>query len=226
MENQNIRSGTITKIEPQVRDPERLNVFIDGTFAFGVDQLVALETGLVVGRACSQAELAEVLAADEVSRATAASLQFLSYRPRSRQEVRRRLARRGFSEGAVAGAIERLERWHYLDDADFARGWIENRQEHQPRGRRLLKQELREKGVAGEVVEQALEEAEVDELPAALALARKRLPSLRGDDPVAQRRRLAGYLQRRGYGWDVVGKVLQQVLGEDESALNGEEPTE
>ena len=84
----------------------------------------------------------------------------------------------------------------------------------QPRGRRRLKDELRQKGVDREVVEQALEEAELDEYPAALELARKRLPSLRGDEPLAQRRRLAGFLQRRGYGWDVVGRVLDAALGE------------
>lgn len=226
MENQNIGSGTITKIEPQSRDPERLNVYIDGQFAVGVDQAVALELGLTVGRTLSAAELAEVRAADEVSRATGAALVFLGYRPRSRAEVQRRLARRGFGAAAIAGAIERLERWRYLDDAEFARSWIENRQEHQPRGRHLLKQELREKGVAGEVVDLALAEAEVDELPAALELARKRLPSLNGADPLTQRRKLAGYLQRRGYGWDIVGRTLQAVLGEDDAQLNDEEFTE
>lgn len=210
----NIRSGTITAIEVQARDPERVNVFIDGSFAFGVDQLVAAEHDLQAGKTLAPADVARLLAADESSRATAAALQFLGYRPRSRAEVERRLARRGFAPEAIVAAVERLERWRYLDDDAFARAWIENRQEHQPRGRRRLKDELRQKGVDREVVEQALEEAELDEYPAALELARKRLPSLRGDEPLAQRRRLAGFLQRRGYGWDVVGRVLDAALGE------------
>jgi regulatory protein len=223
MDRENIRSGTVTRIDTQARDPERFNVFIEGEFAFSVDQLVAAEHDLHVGRQLTSAEIEGLLAADEASRATAASLQFLGYRPRSRAEVERRLARRGFSEAAVAVAIERLERWHYLDDDAFARAWIESRAEHQPRGRRLIQQELREKGVAREVVEQALEEIELDEYPAALELARKRARSLRGEAPLVRRRRLAGYLQRRGYGWDVVSRVLDALLGDEDDADEGTE---
>jgi regulatory protein len=218
MQESNIRSGLITAIEEQRRDPERVSVFIDGSFAFGINRMVAAEFGLSVGRRIEADELSTLQAAEEVSRALQAALQFLAYRGRSSVEVERRLARRGFSPDAIAATMSRLRDWRYVDDDFFARSWVENRLEHQPRGRRLLKRELREKGIDAAVVDRTLEEAEIDEYPAALALARKRAPSLAGGDPLAQRRRLAGFLQRRGYGWDVVRRVLDTVLGEDEDA--------
>ncbi|MDI3340543.1 MAG: RecX family transcriptional regulator [Sphaerobacter sp.] len=221
-----MRSGTITQIADQVRDPNRVNVFLDGEFAFGLARELVDRHGLMVGQELTAAEVAALLRADEAERATQAALHFLSYRPRSEREVRDRLHRRGFSDEAIAAAIERLERWRYLDDAAFARFWVENRAEHQPRGRRALRAELRAKGVEPELVEVAIDEVGGDEQAAALALARKRVTALRGLDPSVQRRRLAGYLQRRGYDWDTVRRVLDAVLGDDEAAAEGDAPPE
>jgi regulatory protein len=215
MQDQNIRSGTITAIKDQIRDPERVNVFIDDVFAFGLDRTVATEHGLHVGRKLEAEDIARLLAAEETSRAIAAALQFLAYRPRSSVEVQRRLARRGFSPEATAATMARLREWRYVDDDSFARAWIENRVIHQPRGRRLIKQELREKGVAPELADAAIDEAAIDEFPAALQLAQKRVQSLAGLDPLVRRRRLGAFLQRRGYGWDVVKRVLDAITGED-----------
>lgn len=216
MNDQNIRSGTITDISDQQRDPERVNVALDGEFAFGLNRLLAAERGIAVGQHLSEAAVASLLAADEAARATEAGLRFLAYRPRSEREVRDRLRRRGFADGAIEEAVERLRGWHYLDDAEFARFWVENRNEHQPRGRRLLKSELRAKGVDPELASEVIEEEASEELPAALALARKRASSLHALDALTRRRRLASYLQRRGYGWDVVRPVLDAVLGESD----------
>ena len=105
---------------------------------------------------------------------------FLGYRPRSEKEVRDRLRRGGYEQDAIEHAIARLHEWRYLDDADFARRWVENRTTHRPRGRRLLQQELRHKGIDGEIARDAIDDAELDETGAAEALARRRLPSYAG----------------------------------------------
>ena len=105
---------------------------------------------------------------------------------------------------------------HYVDDADFARYWVENREANRPRGRRLLEQELRHKGVDREIVRTAIDAAEPDEFAAALDLAHGKLRSYANLDPQVARRRLAGFLGRRGYGFDVIGPVLQRVFSEDE----------
>ena len=212
-----IESGRITAITGQTRDPERLNVYLDGQFAFGIDREVALREGLRVGDDVDPAQAKALRAHDEIARATNAALVFLGYRARSEREVRDRLARKGYPPETVAAVIERLTGWGYVDDADFARFWTENRVQHKPRGRRLLEQELRHKGVAPEVVRDTLDEAELDDEATALALAQDRLRRGAGSDldQEAQRRRLAGFLARRGYDYDVVRRVLKRLFTEE-----------
>jgi len=204
-------------MKSQVRDPERVSVFIDRKFSFGISLEIALSEGVRVGEELDTDRVKALVARDEVGRATGSALNLLARRPRSSQEVRSRLKQKGFAEPAVEEALQRLEGWNYVDDADFARYWVENREANRPRGRRLLEQELRHKGVDREVARSAIDAAEPDEFADALELANGKLRSYSGLDPQVARRRLAGFLGRRGYGFDVIGPVLQRVSGEAES---------
>jgi regulatory protein len=180
-------------------------------------QLVTDER-IEVGNALDGERINALLAAEESSRATEAALVFLAYRPRSEKEVRDRLRRGGYAQEAIDYVISRLHEWRYLDDEDFARRWVENRTAHRPRGKRLLQQELRHKGIDSETAREVIADADVDETGAAEALARRRLPAYAGDDPAAIRRRLAAYLARRGYSYDIIRVALERALGEaDES---------
>jgi len=212
-----LEGGTVTEMKSQVRDPERVSVFIDGKFSFGISLEIALTEGVRVGEELDTDRVNALVARDEVGRATGSALNLLARRPRSSQEVRSRLKQKGFAEPAVEEALQRLEGWNYVDDADFARYWVENREANRPRGRRLLEQELRHKGVDREVARSAIDAAEPDEFADALELANGKLRSYSGLDPQVARRRLAGFLGRRGYGFDVIGPVLQRVFGEAES---------
>jgi regulatory protein len=213
---QSARAGRVTALRPTKRDPDRIAVDIDGSFAFALPATLVVEERIDVGEMLDGDRVSSLLAADQASRATEAALVFLGYRPRSEKEVRDRLRRGGFEQEAIEHAIARLHEWRYLDDADFARRWVENRTTHRPRGRRLLQQELRHKGIDGEIARDAIDAAELDETGAAEALARRRLPSYAGDEPAAIRRRLGAYLARRGYGYDVIRIALDRALGEAE----------
>jgi regulatory protein len=195
-----------------------VSLFIDGEFAFGLPAIEVMKRGLKRGDELTQADIEQLLAVDEIERAVTAALTFVSYRPRSEREVRDRLRLRDFSQPAIDQAVERMRGWKYLDDQAFARWWVENRGEHRPRGKRLLAGELRTKGVPSEVINEVIEEAEIDEFPAALEVARKRMGSLSNLDRQAQERRLGSYLARRGYGWDVVGPVLKTLVAEADEA--------
>ncbi|HLI50416.1 MAG TPA: regulatory protein RecX [Thermomicrobiaceae bacterium] len=212
MAEANIRSGTITGITPQRRNPNRVSIAIDGEFALGVDQSVAESSRLYVGQWLSDDDLRRLAAADDRARAIEAGLRYLEYRPRSERETRQRLREKAYSPIAIDQAIEQLKAWKYLDDETFARFWVENRQTFRPRGSRLLRSELGAKGVPRELASAVVEELGGDELPAALELARKRLASLQDLEPLVQRRRLSAFLQRRGYDWETVRSVLAEVL--------------
>lgn len=210
------RAGQITALRPTKRDPDRIAVDLDGSFAFALPAQLVVDERLDIGDTLDADRVSGLLASDQASRATEAALVFLAYRPRSEKEVRDRLRRAGYEQDAIEHTISRLHEWRYLDDADFARRWVENRTAHRPRGKRLLQQELRHKGIDSETVREVIDDADLDETGAAEALARRRLPAYAGDDLVAVRRRLGAYLARRGYGYDVVRIALDRALGEED----------
>jgi regulatory protein len=208
-----LAAGTVTKVTPTQRDPQRVSVFIDGEFAFALPDIVAVGRGLRRGVELTLEQVRELAGIAEGEAATAAALNFVSYRPRSEREVRDRLRQKAYEPAAIDYAIEKMRDWRYLDDTAFAGFWIESRAAHSPRGKRALQAELRAKGVEREVVERVLGETEIDEQAAALEVARKRLRSLSSYDEETQRRRLSAFLARRGYGWDVVKPVLADLFG-------------
>jgi regulatory protein len=208
------RAGEITKIAHQQRNPERVSIYVDGEFAFGLPATEVVSRGLRRGQRLTLADATILAAVDEGSRATNAAIQFIAYRPRSEREVRDRLRKRDYSDTAIEIAIEKVLGWGYLDDQSFAKLWVENRKEHRPRGERLLAQELRQKGVDRDVIASVLADTDLNEHAAALELARKRLPRLASLDEQTRERRLSQYLARRGYGWDVIRPVLEEVLSD------------
>ncbi len=146
---------------------------------------------------------------DLIDRAMQAGLRFISFRPRSREEVRRRLGRR-FDRHTVEQALARLEEQGYLDDAAFARLWRESREVHRPRSAALIRRELVERGVPREVAQEAV--ASLDDDASAYRAGQGRLRSLQGLDYVAFRRRLEGYLKRRGFGASVIRRTVDRFL--------------
>ena len=203
------RPGRITAIEPQRHDPARVSVFIDGAFAFGLHLDVQLAHHLAPGDVLDEETIAQLLREDEVKRAIAGALSLIAYRPRAAGEIRQKLRERGFPPEAIDAAVERIRDLGYLDDRDFAGRWVESRQQHRPRSARMLGRELAQKGVDREVIAQTLEEAGIDELGDARALAEKKWPSLAGLDAPTRQRRLAGFLARRGYDYDIIRRVIE-----------------
>ena len=203
-------AGQITAIRIQKRNPNRASVFIDGEFAFGLEITEAAR--LSRGQHLDDHEIAALQSADEGERAYESALQFLSYRPRSRSEVVRRLAKHGFVEPAIEVAVERLTRSGLLDDRAFAEYWIGNRERFKPRGRYALRHELRQKGVPSDIVDALLED--VDEADGAYRAAQQRLDRWKRLDGDTLYRKMSAYLQRRGFGYAVIQQVWERILAE------------
>lgn len=207
----------ITALEPQQRNAERVNVHLDGEFAFGLAALTVQQAGLYVGRDLTLAEIEALLDEDTFQKAYHRALLFLGYRPRSESEVRRRLAKAKVEPDVVEHVLERLRAGRLVDDRDFARYWVENREAFNPRGARLLAAELRQRGVEREVVAEALEGIG-DERESALAAGRRKALQLKGLDYRTFRDRLGAFLARRGFDWettkDAVNRLWQETQGE------------
>lgn len=208
MEEQNIRSGTITALAAQARHADRVNLAIDGEFALGLSGVIVLEEGLYVGQELTEADLLRLRGLEEVANATESALRLVTHRARTEVELRRRLARNGFSPEAITTTIERMHEWRYLDDEDFARRFVESREGHRPRSASMIRRELVGKGVDAETAGQVVDEAAIDDEAIARELTRKWLSQHLRDDAEARRRKLIGFLQRRGFGWDIIRRVV------------------
>lgn len=209
------KPGKITAISAQQRDDARMNIEIDGKFAFGLHIDIVLGHYLATGTDLSAETIEQLLQEDEVKKAITAALNLLSFRPRASGELQRKLREKGYSPASAEAAIKRMLDLGYVNDADFADRWIENRQEHKPRSRKLLLQELRQKGIDQDTIQEALADVEIDEVADALEIARKKAGSMQSMDEPTRHRRLSGFLGRRGYGYDVIRKVLDQLDQDD-----------
>lgn len=184
-----------------------------GTLRLGardVDALGVVEGALLPGAVL---ERARQLAARQDART--AALRLLQRRLRSRAELERALRRRGYAGDDVAAVVADLTQVGWIDDARFARAWIADRLRLRPSGRRRLAAELSARGVDRRVIHDALAAALPaaweDELATAQAAARSL--RLRGLPPATARRRLASWLQRRGFGTEAITRALRTVMG-------------
>ena len=143
--------------------------------------------------------------------------RFLSYRPRSKKEVERKLKEKKISGENIVSIISLLEKYNYLNDREFTLNWLRYRMENRPLGRRSLEYELREKGVDSEIIKDSLDEVytgEFDEYEVAVRLAEKKIASLRKvktEDNIVKRR-LFSYLHRKGFSYDTIERVIENIL--------------
>lgn len=151
----------------------------------------------------------------DAAKARVVAYELLARRPWTRKELTERLRRRGAPPAIAAELVAELEAAGYVDDRAFARGWAETRARQKALGRQRIAAELRAKGVARELIEAALRETfgEVSEETQALAVARRRLPSLLQRDPRKAPARLRDHLLRRGFPSEVVSAVLRACCG-------------
>jgi regulatory protein len=208
-------AGRIASMDSAGRGGRRVEITLESGTTYLVDANVAYDAGIAPGIALEQAEVQALLDADDLLAAKGVATRQLSYRPRSVTELRQTLAQRGFGQAIIDQVIERFTELGYLDDADFARRWVANREQLAPRGTRLLKQELRQKGIGADLADEVIADADLDELDSAIRIAERRLPKMAGLDRDTQRRRLAGYLERRGFSHEVVRKVDRTVFSRE-----------
>lgn len=203
-------AATITALRFQKRNPERVNVYLDGAYAFALPAVIA--ASLRIGQSLDADEMAALQDGDAVQRAYERALRYLAPRPRSTAEIRQVLEQQAFAATTVEQVIERLLAQGYLDDEAFARYWVSNREQFRPRAPLALRQELRQKGLSDDVIAQALQT--VDSTSSAYRAGLARARRFETYDQRTFRHKLGSYLLRRGFGHDVVWPVVDQLWHE------------
>ncbi len=197
-------TGKITALVIQKKNKERVNLFLDNAFAFGISLNAALN--LKKGQFLSDEEIARLKFNDQAEQAYQKSLHFLSYRARSAQETKQYLQKKDFGEDAIEIAIERLTGKGYLNDAEFGQLWVENRNRFNPKGKTALRYELRAKGLSEADIEKALDG--LDEENLAWQAVQKQLTRWQALDKLTFRQKLNGHLARRGFSYDIIQTII------------------
>jgi len=200
----------ITAIEPQKRDPNRVNIHLDGNYAFGLARITA--AWLKVGQELSQDKVASLQAEDDRERAYQQAMLFLSYRARSESEIRQNLSKHEIPQDVIEQTLERLRENQLANDNQFARAWVENRNTFRPRSRRALQMELRQKGLSDEASQSALEG--LDEEALAYEAGLKKARRLQSEEWGEFRKKLSEHLARRGFPYSVIASVVSRIWKE------------
>ncbi len=199
-------AGTITALKIQKRSKERVNLFLDDEYSFSLALSLALQ--LKKGQYLSQAEIEQLKNKDERQKAYQNALHYLGFRARSQVEMERYLQGKQYSPDVIVTTVERLQQEQYLDDEAFAQAWLNNRERFRPRSGRAIRYELRQKGIADEVIETVLVDLDEDKL-AWLALEPK-LRQWQHLDEERFKKKVMGFLSRRGFNYHVTQAVFRR----------------
>ena len=202
----------ITAIRARRGQKKRVNVFLDGKFAFSLEAEVAIKEDLKVEQELSASQIEALARSDQLHRCLNAAARYLGYRPRSEFELRQRLHQHGFDGDSVEAVIAKLKEQGLVDDMAFAQFWKDNRVSFSPRSQWLTRLELRRKGVADDIIDQVVDAVDEDDSAYRAALGKAR--SLPLSDYQSFRRRLGEHLKRRGFGYGVINYTVERVWQE------------
>lgn len=206
----------ITAITPQKRDAARCNIEVDGRFFCGMQLLTVMEHRLKVGSVVTEEELSALQLAGEKQTALDKALSHISVSMKTERDVRDFLRRKGYLQEVSDYVVEKMKGYGFLDDEAYARAYAQSAGEK--KGSRLIRMELRQKGIADDAIDAALSEGR-DESSAARAVLRR---YLRGKTPDEKTLRKAyAHLLSKGFDYDTSRSALAELR--EESCFSEEE---
>lgn len=208
----------VTAIEPQKKRPNRFNIYLDGQFAFGVDEIVFAKNRLEINQNLTNEQIEGIIKETGLSKLIDLSLKFLSYRPRSEKEVIDYLVKKiSQSEGLkynqakesplITKVITKLKNYNYLDDKEFAEWWLESRLRSKPKGVNLIKAELFRKGVSREIIEKSLGNP-INQIDLAKKAVEKKLRRWQNLPPQEVKKKFYSFLLTRGFDLETTKEVF------------------
>jgi regulatory protein len=197
----------ITALKLQKRNHQRVNVYLDGEYAFGLARIVA--AWLSIGTELSEEKIAQLRAEDQREVAYQRALNLIGFRPRTELEIRQNLHRHKLEEAIIQYVLERLKENGLVNDAGFAQSWVDNRMELRPRSRRALAFELRQRGVDSATIDQTIDK--VDDSAMAYQAAQRQAHKLKNLEWREFRLKMLRYLAQRGFNYEVSAEAARRV---------------
>ncbi|MFC1897085.1 regulatory protein RecX [Chloroflexota bacterium] len=204
--------GKITALRSSKGQRKRVNISLDDRFAFSLEAEVAIQEGLQVGQEIAASQIEALARSDNFHRCLNAATHYLSYRPRSEFELRGRLRQRGFDGDSVEAVLAKLKEQGLVNDMTFAQFWKDNRESFSPRSQWLTKLELRQKGIAHNIIDQIADT--IDDGDSAYRAALSKARNLSPSDYQSFRHRLGDYLKRRGFNYGITNQTIERLWQE------------
>jgi regulatory protein len=208
----------ITAIRVQKRNPNRVNIELDGEFAFGLSRIVS--AWLKIGDRLTDERIRTLLEQDASDMALQKALHLIGRRPRTESEIRQKLSEKDFSAGQIELTVNKLRKEELIQDAKFAEMWVEDRNAFHPRSKRMIAYELKRKGIAEDLIGNALR-GTTDDSVLALQAANQYARRLTGLDWLTFKKKLSSFLIRRGFDYGTISPVVRKVW--DQINLDGNE---
>ncbi len=201
-------SMMISAVEPQKKKKDRYNIYADGEYVASLGAEAIVTYGLRVGAQIQAITLREAVEKDNAAYALDCTAAILAHGMRTRAELARKLKERGIDEAAAEAALNKLASYGYVNDAAYAAEYVRSMMDTGRMGRKAVEYKLREKGLAREALDEAMEAyTEEDERE----IAKRQLAKLAGGlDPREQRRRLSAVLIRHGFSYDIISSLFSE----------------
>ena len=203
----------ITAITPQVKDKTRCNIFVDGRFYCGMRLETVIKNRLKVGMHADEKTLSDMQLESEKSVALDKALTHISATRKTEKEIRDFLSKKGYLPAVIDFVTDKMRGYGFLNDGEYAAEYISHAAKK--KGGRLIKCELRAKGVSEEDIEDALEDLDEDtELSAATGVLKKYLRAKSADKETLQK--AYRYLLGKGFDFDTAKRAIDAFRGEDD----------
>lgn len=202
----------VTAIEPQKRKKGRFNVYVDGEFAFGLDEKILADEKLKIGQNLAQKRIEKIISEYELAKILDKVYRFLSFRPRSKKEIEQYLRKKGIGEEEKKIVLKKLEKAGFVNDLAFAKFFVESRVKFRPKGKRLIAAELAQKGIDKETINQVLSETQTSEIDLAKVAISKKLERFLKLPELGAKQKISQFLARRGFSWETIKTIIDSSL--------------
>lgn len=203
---------TITKIEQQNNNKRRYNVYLDDEYAFSVHEDILVSNRLLKGKEIELVEMNNILAEDEKNKVWQKALKYLSFKPRTKEEVKQYLLKNGYKLDYIKEVLDKIEEHNLLNDHLYAELFVKQRIASNPKGKKLLAIELKNKGIDDSTVENSLEQFDEElEYKLALELIEKRKYRFNNEDQAKSYKKMASFLERRGFSYSTIKRILNNL---------------
>ncbi|MBI2314885.1 RecX family transcriptional regulator [Candidatus Daviesbacteria bacterium] len=213
----------ITSVEPQKKNPKRFNIFLDGEFAFGADEDLVVNSRLVVGKVVPSEELQKILFEVEVGKLMERMYRWFALRQHSEKEVReyfriknlelRIKEKEQMSQLVIDATVETLKRKGMVNDLGFTKAWVEARRKTKQKGIKAIKQELFQKGIDKEIIEEVMGYGlgVISEEDLAKQALEKKMKFLKHLNTLDLKKKAYEFLLRKGFEYEVVKKTIESL---------------